>query len=526
MISVKKYLLFFMALTLFTFSFAEKISIKEARSKDILSTVTVEGYVTLEPGLFANNSFFIEKDGYGVNIYTQGKDISELNIERNDLIEVTGYTWNHKSNLEVVLETDNKKHEIKILQKNAKKIEPREINVEDIKDEELEGSLVHLDAKIIKNMGQEIIIGDETGEGILWIRENTDIIPDYLKEGLDIEITGILAQYLSKKEIQPRDINDLVVDDIFPPEVQFYSITGEKQVKILFNESIDRQIIAGTNVKVLKNEINSMEFSFEDRILTVNTIEKIDNNRLFLRFIRDKEGNTLKMLVLELKDQNRKENNLIFDESHGQTAGNADWVLDGGYSELKTIANNLGLNIFSLKESINKDILSLFDTFIIIEPNVRYLKEEIRSIMDFIENSGEIFLVSDHGGADRNGDGWDSVRIINELLTEYPLRLVGDNIEQAPIKNIEEHILTKKVNEIGVWNGTSISHNNSFKSLIKDDKDNPLLVINEELEMIIFSDSSTFDDGTGNPGDILHDGLSWGDNEQLLTNILYYLKTN
>jgi acylphosphatase len=197
MISVKKYLLFFIALTLFTFSFAEKISIKEARSKDILSTVTVEGYVTLEPGLFANNSFFIEKDGYGVNIYTQGKDISELNIERNDLIEVTGYTWNHKSNLEVVLETDNKKHEIKILQKNAKKIEPREINVEDIKDEELEGSLVHLDAKIIKNMGQEIIIGDETGEGILWIRENTDIIPDYLKEGLDIEITGILAQYLS-----------------------------------------------------------------------------------------------------------------------------------------------------------------------------------------------------------------------------------------------------------------------------------------------------------------------------------------
>jgi DNA/RNA endonuclease YhcR with UshA esterase domain len=516
-----------MALLLLLVSFGEKISIEEARNKEILSTVTVEGYVTLEPGPFANNLFFIEKDGYGVNIYTQGKDISELNIERNDLIEVTGYIWNHKSNLEIVLETDNENHKIKILEKNAKQIKPREISVEDIKDEELEGALVNLDAKIIKNMGQEIIIEDETGEGILWIRENTGIVPDYLKEGLEIEITGVLAQYLSKKEIQPRDINDLVVDDIFPPEVQFYSITDEKQVKILFNESIDRSIIKGTNVKILNNQIKNIEYSFEDRLLTVNTEEIIDNNRLFLRFIKDKKGNNFNMKVLELKEINKKENSMIFDESHGQTAGNADWVLDGGYSDLKTIANDLGLNVFSLKENINEDILSLFDTFIIVEPNVKYSEEEIKSIKAFIDNSGETFLVSDHGGADRNGDGWDSVRIINKFLTDYGVELVGDDVEQAPIKDIRNHFITEKIEEIGVWNGTSIKINEgSFETLIFDKNKKPLLVINEELEMIIYSDSSTFDDGTGEPGDILHDGLGWGDNEQLLINILKYLKNN
>jgi DNA/RNA endonuclease YhcR with UshA esterase domain len=516
-----------MVLLMFLFSFGEKISIEEARNKEILSTVTVEGYVTLEPGPFANNLFFIEKDGYGVNIYTQGKDISGLNIERNDLIEVTGYTWNHKSNLEIVLETDNENHEIKILEKNAKQIKPREISVEHIKDEELEGALVNLDAKIIKNMGQEIIIEDETGEGILWIRENTGIVPDNLKEGLEIEITGVLAQYLSKKEIQPRDINDLVVDDIFPPEVQFYSITDEKQVKILFNESIDRSIIKGTNVKILNNQIKNIGYSFEDRLLTVNTENVIDNDRLFLRFIKDKNDNNFNMKVLELKEINKKRNNMIFDESHGQTAGNADWVLDGGYSDLKVIANNLELNVFSLKENVNEDILSLFDTFIIVEPNVKYSEEEINSIKTFIDNSGETFFVSDHGGADRNGDGWDSVRIINELLNKYDVNLVGDNIEQAPVKSIKKNILTENVKEIGVWNGTSIKINNdSFSPLIYDENGKPLLVINENLEMVIYSDSSTFDDGTGEPGDILHDGLGWGDNKQLLINILKYFKTN
>jgi hypothetical protein len=317
------------------------------------------------------------------------------------------------------------------------------------------------------------------------------------------------------------------VDDIFPPEVQFYSITDEKQVKILFNESIDRSIIKGTNVKILNNQIKNIEYSFEDRLLTVNTEEIIDNNRLFLRFIKDKKGNNFNMKVLELKEINKKENSMIFDESHGQTAGNADWVLDGGYSDLKTIANDLGLNVFSLKENINEDILSLFDTFIIVEPNVKYSEEEIKSIKAFIDNSGETFLVSDHGGADRNGDGWDSVRIINKFLTDYGVELVGDDVEQAPIKDIRNHFITEKIEEIGVWNGTSIKINEgSFETLIFDKNKKPLLVINEELEMIIYSDSSTFDDGTGEPGDILHDGLGWGDNEQLLINILKYLKNN
>ncbi len=523
---MKKIILSVFILFLIAVSFSEIITIEQARKEPILTTLTVEGYVTLEPGPFANNMIFIEKDGYGVNIYTQGKDISSLNIERNDLIRVTGYTWNHKSNLEIVLETDNENHQIKILEKNAKKILPSEISVKDIKNEELEGSLVHLDAKIIKNMGQEIIIEDETGEGILWIRENTGIRPEYLKEGIDIEITGVLAQYLSKKEIQPRDINDLVVEDIFPPEVQFYSITEERQVKILFNESINKSIKIGTNVKVLNNEIENVDFSFEGRILTVNTKNKIDNNRLFLRFIKDKNDNNLNMRVLELKNENKVSNSIIFDESHGQKAGNADWVLDGGYSDFKDISEDLGFSIFSMKEYFNEDILSLFETLVIVEPNVKYSENEIAAIHNFIENDGELFLVSDHGGADRDGDGWDSVRIFNSFIQNYDLKLVGDNIEQAPIKNIKKHNITNNIHKIGVWNGTSFEVNDNYNILIQDKDDKPLLVIDEEKKIIAYSDSSSFDDGTGAVGNILHDGLGWGDNEKLLINILEYFKNN
>lgn len=522
---MKKILFFIIVLLIFIFSFAEKVSIEKARELDILTPVTVEGYVTLEPGPFANNLIFIEKDGYGVNIYTQGKDISNLNIERNDLIEVTGYTWDHKSNLEIVLDTDNDNHKIKILKKNAKKIMPKEISVKDIEDENLEGSLVKLDAKIIDNRGQEIIIKDETGQGVLWIRENNGINPEYLKTGLDIEITGVLAQYLSKKEIQPRDINDLVVEDIFPPEVQFYSITKNNQVKILFNESIDENIIPGTNVKVLKNEIENISFSFNNRILTVNTKNSLENNRLFLRFIKDKKGNNLSMKVLDLKDRNKIKNNILFDENHGQTSGNADWVLDGAYSDFKDIVDKMSLAVYPLKENLNSNILSLFDSFVIIEPNVKFKEEELNSIKEFINNGGNLFVVADHGGADRNGDGWDAVRILNQILINQGVKLVGDNIEEAPVTNISKNIITENVKEIGIWNGSSIKPlDDSYEVLIRDSNNNPLLVVRNNI--IVFSDSSTFDDGTGESGDILHDGINWGDDKILLENIIKYLKIN
>ena len=51
------------------------------------------------------------------------------------------------------------------------------------------------------------------------------------------------------------------------------------------------------------------------------------------------------------------------------------------------------------------------------EPNILLSAAEKTALMKFVQNGGGLFLISDHTGSDRNNDGWDSPKIINDLMT-------------------------------------------------------------------------------------------------------------
>ncbi len=51
------------------------------------------------------------------------------------------------------------------------------------------------------------------------------------------------------------------------------------------------------------------------------------------------------------------------------------------------------------------------------EPNVLLSSAEKTAIMKFVQNGGGLFLIFDHTGSDRNNDGYDSVEVTNDLLT-------------------------------------------------------------------------------------------------------------
>jgi hypothetical protein len=137
---------------------------------------------------------------------------------------------------------------------------------------------------------------------------------------------------------------------------------------------------------------------------------------------------------------------VLFDNTHAETAGNADWVIDtdqplpvpdqstvtaatprtwwlGAISswgidlvkrgfEVATLTSTYGI---TFGDAGNPYDLSNFDVFIVPEPNTAFTSAEAAAIFDFVAGGGGLIAVADHIGSDRNGDGIDSPQVWNAL---------------------------------------------------------------------------------------------------------------
>ncbi|AWC27570.1 DNA-binding protein [Bacillus cytotoxicus] len=106
---------------------------------------------------------------------------------------------------------------------------------------------------------------------------------------------------------------------------------------------------------------------------------------------------------------------VLFDNTHGQTAGTADWVIDGGFSDFGNgIANN-GYFVKELRQSnpITYETLKDYNVFIVPEANIPYKKSEQDAMLQYVKNGGSIFFIADHYNADRNKNRWDSSEVFN-----------------------------------------------------------------------------------------------------------------
>jgi hypothetical protein len=140
----------------------------------------------------------------------------------------------------------------------------------------------------------------------------------------------------------------------------------------------------------------------------------------------------------------------LFDNSHAETAGNADWQIDTdqplpvpdqstvtpatlrtywlgaisswgidlvkrGYS-VATLTSAYGI---SYGNAGNPYDLSNYDVFIVPEPNTKFTTAESTAIFNFVRDGGGLMAVSDHAGSDRNNDGFDSPQIWNLLDSQH-----------------------------------------------------------------------------------------------------------
>lgn len=129
---------------------------------------------------------------------------------------------------------------------------------------------------------------------------------------------------------------------------------------------------------------------------------------------------------------------VLFDNSHAETAGSADWVIDGAFSDF---ADTLVKEGYTVKEyrgidkngdsairfyddrkssnvELNEAIITYnaiknADVFVIAEANRPFRKSEYDALKKFVDAGKGIFFISDHYNADRNKNTWDSTEVFN-----------------------------------------------------------------------------------------------------------------
>ena len=106
---------------------------------------------------------------------------------------------------------------------------------------------------------------------------------------------------------------------------------------------------------------------------------------------------------------------VLFDNTHGQTAGAADWVIDGGFSDFGNALANDGFYVQELRKSTPITLADLqnYDVFVIGEANIPYKQSEQDAMLQYVQGGGSIFFIADHYNADRNKNRWDASEVFN-----------------------------------------------------------------------------------------------------------------
>ncbi|MDR0268192.1 MAG: DUF6359 domain-containing protein [Paenibacillus sp.] len=116
---------------------------------------------------------------------------------------------------------------------------------------------------------------------------------------------------------------------------------------------------------------------------------------------------------------------VLFDQSHAQTAGAADWVIDGAFSDFADGLRNAKFQVDVLERklpmnaqsydtpTITLNKLKQYDVFIISEANIPFKASEQDAMLQYVKEGGSIFFISDHYNSDRNLNRWDSSEVMN-----------------------------------------------------------------------------------------------------------------
>lgn len=201
-------------------------------------------------------------------------------------------------------------------------------------------------------------------------------------------------------------------------------------------------------------------------------------------------------------------------------------------------------------DTTNAQDLSNYKVFVVDEPNIRFSASEKIALMHFVQNGGGLFMISDHNGSDRNNDGWDSPAIWNDFFTNNGIQVnpFGISVDLKDFSGTFNYVISSSNDSIlhgpmgnvtsVIWhNGTSMTidpmKNTTVQGVVHNispaSGNNNVVVAyahygNGKVGMM--TDSSPFDDGTGNPNASLYSSYAVdGSNREAIMNMTIWLAT-
>lgn len=298
---------------------------------------------------------------------------------------------------------------------------------------------------------------------------------------------------------------------------------------------------------------------------------------------------------------------VLFDARKAQMAGNADWIVDadvfnlgpnssgamvtgagneanpqrfptpaqsgisqstaetywkGGNSAWAVALAKLGFAIETLPYNgsitygvtTNAQDLSNYKVFICNEPNIKFTTAEKAAILQFVQNGGGLFMISDHTVSDRNNDNWDSPAIWNDLMNNngistnpfgisfdlYNFSQTTTNFAVLPSNTIL-HGSAGNPTSMKFSNGTSMTLNKSvnsnalglvFKTGYSNTGSTGVMMATSKYgtgKIVGLGDSSPADDGTGDLNDVLYNGWTGdvsGNHSRIITNATIWLSNS
>ncbi len=297
---------------------------------------------------------------------------------------------------------------------------------------------------------------------------------------------------------------------------------------------------------------------------------------------------------------------ILFDASKAQMAGNADWVIDANLHNIGT--NSSGVMVVGLGDEANPQRvpapaqstvtastpetywngslsswgialvklgyevetlpyndsitfgntthaqdLSNYKVFIVDEPNIRFKLSERNAIVQFVQNGGGLFMISDHTISDRNNDGWDSPQIWNDIMTTNtvhinPFGITCDYQNFSETTSNFNSLPTDSVLHGSQGNPTQMKYSNGTTFTLSPTDNTTVVGLvyktgsshgNTNVFMarchygsgkvVALGDSSPPDDGTGDPNDALYSSWSGeanGDHARILLNATIWLASS
>ena len=157
----------------------------------------------------------------------------------------------------------------------------------------------------------------------------------------------------------------------------------------------------------------------------------------FTTLAADYEWNAVSPVKVPSVNANGK--TVLFDVSHGGTEGNADWVIDGGFSDFADALVSNGYRVEEYRgvdlnndgliryyddvntpsnSSINEAIITYSaiqhaDVFVLAESNRPFKTSEYQALEQFVAAGKGIYFIADHYNADRNLNTWDATEVFN-----------------------------------------------------------------------------------------------------------------